>query len=119
MNTTLSRTMRGDLQALTIITLDAAARRELHITTDKNVNGGLSSDASVYHITPDGRGRVHAFSFRPGEGDFRKTLTYAPKTRATEKAIRTMHAATLEAAAAIEQEARNWYASRTLEESAA
>ena len=114
-NTTIRRTMRGDLQALTVITLDPIARRELHTTTDKHCNGGLSSDAIVYRITADGRGREHAFSY-DGVGDFRRMLDRAPKVRATEKAIRTMHETALAQLPAIIEQARAHYSAQPVAE---
>lgn len=114
-NTTLRRTMRGDLQALTVITLDPIVRRVLHITTDKHCNGGLSSDATVYRITADGLGREHAFSYGAGTGDFRQMLDRAPKARATEKAIRTMHETALAQLPAIVEQARAHYAAAAAE----
>jgi hypothetical protein len=112
---TFGRTTRGDLQASTIITLDATMRREIHLTTEKHCNGGLSCVATVYRITEDGRGRTHAFSFCKGQGDFRRTLKYAPKTRATEKAIRAMHEACIAELPAVCEQARAFYAAQVVE----
>lgn len=107
----VGRNMRGDLYAETVMPL-GYARRELRIRTDKCARG-LSADATVVQVSEDGRSHTHAFSLsRFGQGDYSKQLRLDQKARATEKAIRTMHADALRDVGAVLDEAHAHYAAR-------
>lgn len=108
LNTTTGKTRDGITFALTSIPLGAEfGARVLRIETRKHsIYGGIYCSASVVEITPGGF--RHAIGLGAG-GDFSKTLTQDRKARATEKAIRTMHAQCLPTAAAVLAEARAHY----------
>jgi hypothetical protein len=105
--TIVKRTMHGDLQAETRIPL-GFDNKELRITTSKWGGGKVTARASVVTITDVG----YTFAigiFGSGKGDYSKTVAWE-QTRATEKAIRRVHAQALAQAYGIEAEARAHYA---------
>ena len=82
--TTVKRRMAGDLCAETLIPMHG--RRELHITTFKRSNGGVTSAAQCVEVSADRRTTSFAIF-----SDYRRTLAHDPKMRATEKNIRALH----------------------------
>lgn len=109
---TLSRSRYGDksLKASTEILLDEGKRRYLSIETSKSSRGGVSTTASVFHLTADGIGKVHAIGFGlPGKGDFWRTVLHDIKARCTEAKVTAMHKAALDQLDTIKQLAAAHY----------
>lgn len=106
--TTVARNQGGKLQAKTVIDL-GADNREMHVVTDKAYRKGIDCTATVYTITMDGRGLQHIFGLGKG-GDFSATLASDVSKIATEKNLRTMHAAALEGIEDVLAKARAHYA---------
>lgn len=97
--TTVKRNRDG-LEAETRIPL-GFDRRELRITTSKG-SRGVYTGALVVQVTDRG------FTFVLCQ-DYRKTLAQDKAARATEKTIRTMHAAVLANVDAVVAEAKAFY----------
>ena len=111
MDTTVRRSQYGDLFAETVVPL-GADRRELRIDTRKGFRG-LRTSATVVQVSEDGRSFTHAMGLGTGLGDFSRTLRQQdPKVRATEKAIRSLHADALTEIDATLAAARAHYAAK-------
>lgn len=112
------RTRSGALKAETRMPLDNE-RRELRITTDKALRGGIESDARVVQVSEDGKSYQHAFSMLgDGSGDWSRTILTDRTKRATLKALETMHAEALAGIDAILEEARAYYAAQASKKAA-
>ena len=105
--TNAGRNMRGERYVRTVIAL-GFDRRILEIETNKNGNGGISCDATVFQISEDGRGKPHAFG-PGGGGDFRTTPPAARTGRAPEQALLTMHQAGMQGIDAVIAAAKAHY----------
>lgn len=105
----LKRDRWDKLSANTTIPL-GAERRELRIHTSKSGNGVVSCSADVVQRSEDGLSYQQAFALsKYSRGDYCKTLAHVLQARATEKTIRTMHAAALAGIDAVLTEARAHY----------
>ena len=97
---------------LGIIRIDSTGREEkavLELETDKNLRGGLDSDAKVmWHSY---RCRSHMFGLSGG-GDFSRTVKRTDGVRGTQKAINVQHASvfTAEVIAGLVTDAKAHYA---------
>jgi hypothetical protein len=105
---TVSRNRSGELRAVTVVKLEG--RREIHISTSKHFRGGITCVASGFEVSECGTYTTHACALGGGGGDYYKTLASEPSARATEKAIRTVHATGLANLDAVVAEARAHYA---------
>jgi hypothetical protein len=91
--TTVKRSSRGELSAMTVVPL-GFDRRELRVETSKSYNGGVDCSATCVQVDANGFG----YSLRlglGGDGDYSKRLVVARGMRATEKNIRAVHAQAL------------------------
>ena len=111
MTTKAIKGIRGDLRCTT--EFDIGDRRILQIETSRNYRKQLSTDATVFTLSTDGRSRQHAFDIgNRGGGDFRRTLTVSTPARATAAVIEAQHATALAMTDAIRAEAIAHYADR-------
>lgn len=96
--TTVTRNLRGELEAKTVIPFGYDSR-ELHITTHKASRGGILASAQAWIRGDDGSLSCALFE------DFNKRLL-TTAVRCTEKAMRSLHAQALEDIAAVLAEAK-------------
>lgn len=106
METKVTRSIRGELQALTTIPLFEVGDRVLQVTTFKS-SPGIVCDAQVVQ---EHDGMITFVIFQ----DYHKTLVRDRTARATEKNIRSVHAQGLAGIEAVLAEARQQYAVSTL-----
>lgn len=102
----------GHKTVRTTVDLGGFERHQLRIETTK-CGGSVDTDATVVVLSEDGNGFTHTFGLRCLlSGDWRKTLIREQGVRATEKALKTQHAAALVCLDDILAQARGHYVAK-------
>ena len=106
MKTQYFKDARNGWEARTVV--DLSTKQQLDLTTRKDINGNLSTRATVHWLLAGGV-RRHAMSFGAAGGDFSQTIKTTKPARITANVVENQHGLGLEMIAQITKAALAHY----------
>ena len=88
MKTTYFKDTRSGWEALTVVEL--TSNKQLEVSTRKDINGNLTTRATVHWLLENGV-RRHAMSFGAAGGDFSQAIKSTKPARVTQNVVEAQH----------------------------